>query len=26
MRKGDVYNQKLMNKRLSEDEDAVGNY
>lgn len=25
MRKGDVYNQKLMNKRLSEDEDAVGN-
>ena len=26
MGKGDVYNQKLMNKRLSEDEDAVGNY
>ena len=26
MRKGDVYNQKLMNKRLTEDEDAVGNY
>ncbi len=26
MHKGDVYNQKLMNKRLSEDEDAVGNY
>lgn len=25
MNKGDVYNQKLMNKRLSEDEDAVGN-
>lgn len=25
MRKGDVYNQKLMNKRLTEDEDAVGN-
>jgi len=25
MKKGDVYNQKLMNKRLSEDEDAVGN-
>ena len=25
MRKGDVYNQKLMKKRLSEDEDAVGN-
>lgn len=25
MRKGDVYNQKLMNKRLSEDDDAVGN-
>ncbi len=25
MEKGDVYNQKLMNKRLSEDEDAVGN-
>ena len=26
MQKGDVYNQKLMNKRLKEDEDAVGNY
>ena len=26
MRKGDVYNQKQMKKRLSEDEDAVGNY
>ena len=26
MKKGDVYNQKLMNKRLSEDEDAIGNY
>ena len=26
MQKGDVYNQKLMKKRLSEDEDAVGNY
>jgi len=25
MNRGDVYNQKLMNKRLSEDEDAVGN-
>lgn len=25
MKKGDVYNQKLMNKRLSKDEDAVGN-
>lgn len=25
MKKGDVYNQKFMNKRLSEDEDAVGN-
>lgn len=25
MEKGDVYNQKLMNKRLLEDEDAVGN-
>ena len=25
MRKGDVYNQKLMNKRLTEDDDAVGN-
>ena len=26
MDKGDVYNQKLLNKRLVEDEDAVGNY
>ena len=26
MKKGDVYNQKLMNKRLSEDDDAIGNY
>ncbi len=26
MKKGDVYNQKLMSKRLSEDEDAIGNY
>lgn len=26
MKKGDVYNQKLMNKRLVEDDDAVGNY
>ena len=25
MNKGDVYNQKLLNKRLTEDEDAVGN-
>ena len=25
MKSGDVYNQKLMNKRLTEDEDAVGN-
>lgn len=25
MQPGDVYNQKLLNKRLSEDEDAVGN-
>jgi len=25
MKKGDVYNQKFMRKRLSEDEDAVGN-
>ena len=25
MQKGDVYNQKLLNKRLSEDDDAVGN-
>ncbi|MBQ8064818.1 MAG: outer membrane protein assembly factor BamA [Prevotella sp.] len=26
MEKGDVYNQKQLNKRLSEDEDAIGNY
>ena len=26
MKKGDIYNQKQMKKRLSEDEDAVGNY
>ena len=26
MKKGDVYNQKLLSKRLSEDDDAVGNY
>ncbi len=26
MKPGDVYNQKLMKKRLSEDDDAVGNY
>lgn len=25
MKRGDVYNQKLLGKRLSEDEDAVGN-
>jgi outer membrane protein insertion porin family len=25
MEKGDVYNQKLLNKRLTEDDDAVGN-
>lgn len=25
MKKGDVYNQKLLHKRLTEDEDAVGN-
>ena len=25
MKKGDVYNQKLLNKRIREDEDAVGN-
>jgi len=24
--KGDVYNQKLLNKRLSEDDDAIANY
>ena len=26
MKKGDVYNQKLLHKRLNEDDDAVGNY
>lgn len=26
MKKGDVYNQKQLSKRLKEDEDAVGNY
>ena len=26
MKKGDVYNQRHMNKRLTEDEDAVGNF
>ncbi len=26
MKTGDVYNQKQLNKRLSEDDDAVGNY
>ncbi|SFW38454.1 outer membrane protein insertion porin family [Prevotellaceae bacterium HUN156] len=26
MKKGDVYNQKLLKKRLSEDEDAIGNF
>ena len=26
MKKGDVYNQKHLKKRLTEDEDAVGNY
>ena len=26
MKKGDVYNQKQLNKRLTEDDDAVGNY
>lgn len=26
VKKGDVYNQNQINKRLSEDEDAVGNY
>ncbi len=26
MKKGDIYNQKLMRKRLSEDDDAIGNY
>ncbi len=25
MQKGDIYNQKLLNKRLTEDDDAVGN-
>ncbi len=26
MKKGDVYNQRQLNKRLTEDEDAVGNF
>lgn len=26
MKKGDVYNQKLLNERLTGDEDAIGNY
>ena len=26
MKKGDVYNQKQLNKRLKEDDDAAGNY
>ncbi len=26
MKSGDVYNQKLMNERISKDEDAIGNY
>ncbi len=26
MKRGDVYDQKLLKKRLNEDEDAVGNY
>ena len=26
MKSGDVYNQRLISKRLAEDEDAVGNY
>lgn len=26
MKKGDVYNQRHMQKRLSEDDDAIGNY
>ncbi len=26
MKKGDTYNQKLINKRLRDDDDAVGNY
>ena len=26
MKRGDVYNQKQMNKRLKEDDDAAGNY
>ena len=25
MKKGDIYNQKLLNERLSQDEDAIGN-
>ena len=26
MKKGDIYNQKQLNKRLKEDDDAIGNY
>lgn len=26
MKKGDVYNQKMMNDRLKDDQDAIGNY
>ena len=26
MKKGDVYNQKLLDERLSKDDDAIGNY
>jgi outer membrane protein insertion porin family len=26
MKRGDVYNQKLLNKRLHDDDDAIGNY
>jgi len=26
MKKGDVYNQKQLNKRIKEDDDAIGNY
>jgi outer membrane protein insertion porin family len=26
MKKGDIYNQKQINKRLKEDDDAAGNY
>ena len=25
MKKGDVYNQKLLNERISTDDDAIGN-